>query len=228
MRKIKCLIVDDEELARLLLENYAARIPFLEVVDKCAHPLEAMEAMRREAVELLFLDIQMPELNGLAFLKSLSQKPMVVLTTAYSEYALEGYDLDVVDYLLKPIAFERFLQAVHKAEERLPAAAAAPDRKVILVKSEHKIHRLPLDEIHYIQSMREYIAYHTPEGRLLALGSLKQLEEVLPSDRFVRIHKSYMVAVDFIRSVEGNLVHLSQISLPVGAGYREGLLERLK
>ena len=224
MDKLRCLVVDDEELARVLVANYVSRTKTLELVGTCANPLEAMEALREQVVDLLFLDIQMPELNGIDFLKSMPRKPLVVLTTAYSEYALEGYDLNVVDYLLKPFSFDRFLQAVHKAQDRLPALA--PKKNFLMVKSEHKVHRLDLEELLYVQSMREYVAYYTTHGRLLALGSLKQLEEELPSDRFLRIHKSYLVALDKVRTLEGNFVKIQEVPLPIGANYKEELLNR--
>ena len=234
MNKIRCLIVDDEELARTLLENYIQRLPFLELVGKCKNPLEAIAILQREPVDLLLLDIQMPELSGIDFLKTLTQKPFTVLTTAYEAYALEGYSLDVVDYLLKPIGFERFLQAVNKVMDRIaqrqppPAtlSATAPAKDFILVKSDHKVHRLLLEDILYIQSMREYVAYYTAAGRILSLGSLKSLEEELPADRFMRIHKSYIVALDKVKSLEGNMLHLGKEPLPIGASYKEEVVRR--
>ena len=200
--KIKCLIVDDEELARNLVENYIKRIPHLEVVAKCADPLEAMQVLQQQQIDLMFLDIQMPELTGIEFLKTLSNKPLVIFTTAYKEYAIEGYELDVVDYLLKPFRFERFLQAVNKAGKQLkkesaetkviPAAVAnqaSNSKDYILVKSEFKVFRIPYKEILYIESMKEYVAYHTAEKRTLSLGSLKKLQTELPPEKFIRIHK---------------------------------------
>lgn len=216
--------MDDEELARLLLSNYTSKIKTLELVGQCANPLEALEIMGQQPVDLLFLDIQMPELNGIDFLKSLNHKPQVILTTAYSEYALEGYALDVVDYLLKPISFERFLQSVNKAGGR--RALQGQKKTHMLVKSEHKVHRLDLNEVLYVQSMREYVAYYTTFGRVLSLGSLKQLEEELPADRFIRIHKSYIVSIDKVRTMEGNFLLIQDIPLPIGANYKEVLLQR--
>jgi len=231
MNKIRCLIVDDEELARTLLENYIQRLPFLELVGKCKNPLEAIAVLQQEPVDLLLLDIQMPELSGIDFLKTLTNKPFTVFTTAYEAYALEGYSLDVVDYLLKPIGFERFLQAVNKVAERISQrqavpASAVPIKDFILVKADHKIHRLALDDIIYIQSMREYVAFYTPAGRILSLGSLKSLEEELPAERFMRIHKSYIVALDKVKSLEGNMLHIGGEPLPVGASYKEEVLRR--
>jgi len=235
-KNIRCLIVDDEELARTLLLNYIGRLPNLEVVASCANPIEAMSILQQQNINLLFLDIQMPELTGIEFLSTLTHKPLVILTTAYSEFALDGYALNVTDYLLKPFSFERFLQAVNKAANFLqarpggnlvPKELETPTRDHILVKADHKVHRLKLDDIRYIQSMREYVAYHTPAGRLLSLNSLKNLEEELPPERFIRIHKSYIVAIDKIDTLEGNLVHVGKEKLPIGANYRESVVRRV-
>jgi DNA-binding LytR/AlgR family response regulator len=232
--KIKCLVVDDEELARTLLEAYVSRLPHLRLVGKCKDALQALETMQNEPVDLLFLDIQMPGLTGVEFLRTLPNKPVVVFTTAYPDYALEGYTLDVTDYLLKPFSFERFVQAVNKAAERLRlrSAAISPEAEMagkgyLLVKSEHKIHKLRFDDIHFIQGMAEYVAYHTPSGRILSLNSLKNLEEELPADRFIRIHKSYIVAIDKIETLEGNLVHIGKEKLPIGASYRDIVLDKV-
>ncbi len=238
MSRIHCLVVDDEELARSLLENFIGRMPQLHLVDKCKDSLEAVQVLQQHRVDLLFLDIQMPELTGIELLRTLAAKPQVIFTTAYPAYALEGYALDVVDYLLKPFGFERFVQAVNKAAERIrlqqiadPAHTAEAEhtnnRDHLIVKSEHKIHRLRYEDIHYIQSMREYVAFYTPNGRILSLNSLKSLEEELPSDKFVRIHKSYMVAISRIEALEGNQVVIGKEKLPVGANYKEELLKRV-
>ncbi|MBK9014068.1 MAG: response regulator transcription factor [Saprospiraceae bacterium] len=238
MSKINCLIVDDEELARNLLENYIGRLPHLTVVGKCRDPFEALDALNAQPVDLIFLDIQMPGLTGVEFLRTLKNKPLVIFTTAYPDFALEGYSLDVTDYLLKPFSFERFVQAVNKASELLalrktvaasptPQATAAAAKDFILVKSEHKVHRLRHEDIYYIEGMREYVAFHTPSGRILSLNSLKGLEEELPADQFLRIHKSYIVAIGKIAALEGNQVQVGKEKLPIGASYREAVLARV-
>lgn len=234
---INCLVVDDEELARTLLKNYIARLPHLALAGECKNPLDALDRLNQERVDLIFLDIQMPELTGTEFIKTLSNKPLVIFTTAYPDYALEGYALDVVDYLLKPIGFDRFLLAVNKAAERrrlreMPsvgtAAEAEPPKDFVLVKSEHRLHRLKLDDILYIEGMAEYVAFHTrSSGRLLSLMSLKQLEGDLPADRFLRIHKSYIVASAHVSVLEGNQVVIGKVKLPLGASYREEVLRRV-
>lgn len=235
--KYRCLIVDDEELARSLLANFIGRLPHLEVAAQCKDPMEAMAALQQHKVDIVFLDIQMPGLTGVEFLRNLKLSQPVIFTTAYPEYALEGYALDVVDYLLKPFSFERFLQAVNKAIARLgnnqqnhpdnPTHQPSVEKEFILVKADYKLHRIRLDDILYIEGRREYVAYHTPSGRLLALQSLKSLEEELPADRFIRIHKSYIVPIDKIEALEGNMVHIGKVKLPVGASYKEALMERV-
>ena len=239
MIELSCLIVDDEELARTLLENYISRLPYWKLVGKCSNPIEALQILQHQAVDLIFLDIQMPEMIGTDFLKSLSHKPMVVFTTAYAEYALEGYELDVVDYLLKPFPFERFLKAVNKASALsklknkgenasiISSEDSNTEKNYILVKSEHKVHRISYTDIHYIQSMREYVAYYTFSGRILSLGSLKKLEVELPKEQFLRIHKSYIISKIKVSTLEGNMVHIGKEKIPIGASYRKEVLKLL-
>ncbi len=234
-KKIRCLIVDDEELARNLLQNFIERLPHLEVAGQCKNPLDAMALLQHNDVDLVFLDIQMPGLTGVEFLRSMKISPLVIFTTAYPEFALEGYSLDVVDYLLKPFSFERFVQAVNKASallntKQLPPSSSPTQNSgmdYLLVKADYKLHRIKLDDILYIEGMREYVAYHTPNGRLLALQSLKSLEQELPPDRFIRIHKSYIVPIHKIDALEGNMLLLGKVKLPVGASYREELMKRV-
>lgn len=240
MKEINCLIVDDEELARNLVENYVNRLPYLKVVGKCADPIEAMQLLQETKVDLMFLDIQMPELTGIEFLRTLQQKPLVIFTTAYKEYALEGYELDVVDYLLKPFRFERFLQAVNKASlllkptevikvsEQIENSEESDEQQkdYILVKSDFKVFRLFYKEILYIESMREYVAYYTADNKIISLGSLKKLQQDLP-ERFIRIHKSYIANMEFISALEGNTVHIRDQKIPIGASYKEEVMKKV-
>lgn len=236
MKNLNCLIVDDEELARTLIATYIEKTPGLTLVGQCSQPLEAMEYLSNQSIDLLFLDIQMPEMTGIEFIKTMKDSPLIVLTTAYSEYALESYELDVLDYLLKPFSLQRFLQTIQKAQARInvsqdtaPLTTPSPSSKTnyILVKADHKVHRLLLDDIIYIQSMREYVAYYTQQGKILSLGSLKQLEHELPSHQFIRVHKSYMVAISKVTTLEGNMIHIHQEKIPIGASYREKVIEQL-
>jgi len=231
---IRCVIVDDEHLARTLLEEYVKKLPQLQLVATCKNPLEAMEVMQREVVDLMFLDIQMPELTGVEFLKSMVVKPAVVFTTAYSEYALEGYQLDVVDYLVKPFPFERFLKAVNKASELIRLKKLDEEQSpaqlldgFIVVHADRKIYKIGLDEIKYIEGLKEYVSYYTEEKRIIALESLKRLEDILPSDRFMRVHRSYIVPIGRIKKMDGNQLEIGGKLVPVGRSYREVVLRKV-
>ncbi|MFT4758773.1 MAG: DNA-binding LytR/AlgR family response regulator [Paraglaciecola sp.] len=235
MKILKCLIVEDEELARDLLENFLEKLPHCEVVGKCENPLKAMKVLKGTSVDLMFLDIQMPELNGIEFLKILQDKPVVIFTTAYPSYALTGYELDVTDYLLKPFSFERFAQAVEKAAALIALKSSqtkliAPENEkdYILINAEHKVFKIKYIDILYIESMREYAAFYTiSKGRILSLISLKKLEMMLPTTSFLRIHKSFIANTDKVSALEGNMVHLEKEKLPIGASYKEEVLARL-
>ncbi len=234
---VSCLVVDDEELARVLLAHYIEKTPSLQLIDTCSDALQAMSILHQRPVDLLFLDIQMPDLTGIDLLKALLHKPVVIFTTAYEQYAVEGYEMEAVDYLLKPFSYERFTQAVARAVAQIklrnlqnPASKAAElsaAKDYLLVKAEHRTHRIRFDDIRYIQGMREYVAFHLSEGRLLSLLSLKHLEEVLPADRFIRIHKSYIVAIRHIEIVEEEHLYVGGQRLPIGPNYSEELRKRL-
>ncbi len=242
MSKINCLIVDDEQLARTLLENFVAKVPVLEVAGLCKNPLEALGILQQQPVELIYLDIQMPELTGTEFLKTLPQTPKVIFTTAYPDYALEGYTLNAIDYLLKPFSFERFIQATNKAIGlvQLERAASLNSNAVpqantvnkqsnpyITLKADHKMHKVWLKDILYIEGMKEYVAFHLPNQRIIVLESLKNLEASLPNGQFMRIHKSFIVNTLKIEMLEGNLVYLAGKQLPIGKSYREVVLKSI-
>lgn len=241
--ELKCLIVDDEELARQLLATYVERVPSLDLVGSCRNPLEAAQYLSQE-IDLLFLDIQMPEMSGIQWIKTMPRKPQIILTTAYAEYALEGYQLEVTDYLLKPFPFERFFQAVQKAAEwkRLteqssssptvdapaPASPEETTRHHLMAKSGHKLIKIRYDELIAVQSKGEYVQYQCTTGNTMSLQSLKELEKILPAPRFLRVHKSYIVATERIDAIEGNSILLDgNLSVPIGATYKESLLEQL-
>ncbi len=231
---IRCMIVDDEQLARTLMEEYVKKLPQLELAAVCKNPLEAMAVLQSEDIELMFLDIQMPELTGVEFLKSMRVKPAVIFTTAYSEYALEGYQLDVIDYLVKPFSFERFVQAVDKASELIrlknldkPEPPAQVKDDFIVVHADHKIYKIKLGDIKYIEGLKEYVSYFTENKRIIALESLKRLEEILPADKFMRVHRSYIVPIDRIKTMEGNQLEIGGKMIPVGRSYREEVLKRI-
>lgn len=240
MRNYSCIIIDDEEIGRDLLENFVGRIPHLGLLGKFSNPLEALSSLRVESVDLIFLDIQMPEMTGIEFLKTLSNAPAVIFTTAYDRYAIEGYELSVIDYLLKPFSFTRFLQAVNKAtelielrykakKETLPKIApnSPAPLEFLLINADHKLYRVYLKDILYIQSMKEYVVYFTDQGKIMAWGSLKSLEEKLPSIDFMRIHKSYIVAKNSVKSLQGNQLDIGDTTLPVGGSYRNEVMAKL-
>jgi DNA-binding LytR/AlgR family response regulator len=227
---IRCIIVDDEPLAVTLLAQYVEKVPGLMVVLKTTHVMDALHLVEGGGADLVFLDIHMPELSGLQFMKIIGNKSKVILTTAYSDYALQGYEHDVVDYLLKPFSFDRFMVAVGKARERLEpkgsqAATEAPDH--IFVKAEYRILKIDLDTILYIEALRDYIAIHTPGNKILTLESMKKMEIVLPSVQFIRIHKSYIINRKKIEFLDRGKVVINAHYLPVGETYRERFMAQI-
>lgn len=230
---ISCLIVEDEPLARNLLTEYVRKVSYLNLVKACSGPLEAMEVLRTTSVDLLFLDVQMPEITGISFLKSLQKKPLVILTTAYSEYALEGYELDITDYLLKPITFERFLKAVDKVNQRLATGVITPAEKpsgeaptpFIFVKDGTKLVKIRWDDILYVEGLKDYVTIHTRTQKVISLQRLKVLEEQLPPDKFIRVHNSFIVALDAIDSVHKDKIQIGTASVPVGDTYKKAFRE---
>ncbi len=219
---LRCLIVDDEPLARHLLTDYVSKVSFLDLHAACASPLAALEALRTAAIDLLFLDVHMPELTGLELLRSLPQPPLVVFTTAHSEYALPSYELDAVDYLLKPITLERFLRAAHKAYARRPAAPplVASPPPFLFVKDGPRRVKVRWEDILYVEGLRDYVAIHTRQQKVVGLVQLKVLVQQLPPDRFVRIHHSYIVALEALEAVYKDKVQVGGRFLPVGESYR--------
>lgn len=227
------MIVEDEPLARNLITEYVKKVPYLVLVKACSGALEAMEVLRTTAVDLLFLDIQMPELTGISFLKSLQKKPLVIFTTAYSQYALEGYELDVTDYLLKPITFERFLKAVDKANQRISGVAPAPTAEkpaevpsnFIFVKDGTKLVKIRWDDILYVEGLKDYVTIHTRTQKVISLQRLKVLEEQLPVDKFIRVHNSFIIALDAIDSVHKDKIQIGQALIPIGDTYKKDFRE---
>jgi len=232
---INVIIVDDEPLAIDVLETYVQKVPELNLVAKCNNALEANEALNSHSVDLMFLDIQMPQLTGTDFLKTLSDPPLVIFTTAYSNYAVEGFELDAIDYLLKPISLERFMKAVNKAmdqielQSREEGAGEESERDFIFVKADKKLVRIKYDDIIYIEGLKDYVIIRMEKSRVITLQTMKSLEDKLPVQRFKRIHRSYIVNIDKIHAVVGNMVEVLEKNqpkhLPIGKNYREELLE---
>lgn len=233
---LKVLIVDDEFHARKLLSEYTSKLPFLELIGTAANVFEAMNVLQQERVDIMLLDIQMPEITGLEFARTLKNPPAVILTTAYSEYAVESYELDVVDYLLKPVAFPRFLQAIGKVTgkkgdsapnisvERVEPLQEKPEDDSIVIKSGYKLYKINYSDLLYIEGQREYVTFHTTKQRITMLSALKDLEEKLPSGQFIRIHKSYIISIKHIDLIDKNILHIADKKLPIGGSYREELL----
>lgn len=229
MNQIKCLIVDDEPLSQDVIRDFVKEIPWLDLKGVCFNPLEAMEKIREEKVDLIFLDINMPKLSGIKFAKSLEKSPMIIFTTAYPEYAVEGFEVDAVDYLVKPVAFERFLKAVNKAREKFEMKHSVGHGRsggFLVFKSDKKIHKVNEEDILYIQSWGDYIKLFTKERMIIAAETMKNLESILGS-KFIRIHKSYIVSTQSISYIEGNRVKIGDLFLPIGLTYKDQIMERL-
>ncbi|QES90900.1 response regulator transcription factor [Rhizosphaericola mali] len=237
---IRCIVIDDEPWACALLEDYVRKIPFLELVESSSNPIDAIHKIQNGDIELAFLDIQMPELTGIQLMKIIQNKCRVILTTAYSDYALESYDYNVIDYLLKPISFERFFIAATKAKDILTdnletktASSELPRTNIhlnefIFVKTDKKTVKLDFSDIIYIESLRDYIAFHTTKEKLLVLDSLKAVEATLPQQIFIRVHKSFIVSINAIGSIERNRIFLrDQTIIPIGETYRDNFMRLL-
>lgn len=236
--KIKCLVIDDERLAREYLKNYISKIPELELLGDFNSPLKATELIKKGEVDLLFIDIQMPDITGVDFVRSLSHAPEVIFTTAYQEYALEGFNLSAIDYLLKPFSFERFFQAVNKVIDKLESKSGIAEQSsmplqsetsyaetYLTIRADRKFYKINFSDIKYIEGQKAYVTFHTNKKRITALASLKELEEALPEQQFIRIHKSYIVAISEIQSLEGNLIEVDEVKLPVGKSHKEDVLK---
>ena len=233
------LIADDEKPARVLLTEYVNKLPQLKLVGCCANAMEAMTVINSQQVDILLTDIQMPDMSGVDLVKTLPQGMAVIFTTAYSDYAIQGYDLGVVDYLLKPIAFPRFSQAINKAIQLLSmkekadlataeTATAEVQRDHLMVKADRRLYKINFDEILYIESQREYVTFHTPTRKIMALYSLKTLEEELPTADFIRIHKSYIISKKHIDFLDGSNVSVAGTLLPIGNSYKEEVQKRFE
>lgn len=232
---IKTIIVDDEPLALDILEAFVQKMPNLELVARCENAFEANEAINSNEVDLMFLDIQMPQLNGVDFLKSLKNPPEVIFTTAFSDYAIEGYELNIVDYLLKPISMDRFMKAVNKATDKLSQSNVKPspeeDATYFFVKADKKLVKINFDEIIYIEGLKDYVIIKQESSRVITLQTMKSLEAKLPAPMFRRIHRSFIVNTTKLKALDGNsleVIEKGQIKvLPIGKNYRDELLKQI-
>ena len=232
MKQYSCIIVEDEPLARNLLTAYISKVPKIQLIQTFSNAIDALDYLRDNQVDILFSDIQMPEVTGITLLKLLQKKPLIILTTAYSEYALEGYELEVFDYLVKPISFERFLKSIEKGIARLDnsqlgvpeikevqSGPIAPD--YIFVKDGTKLIKINLSEILYIEGLKDYVCIYTTGRKIVSLQTMKSLESTLPKDRFIRIHNSYIIAFEAINEIEKDRVIIGKSTIPVSDTYKK-------
>ena len=234
---MKCLIIDDEPLAIELLEDFVSKIPFLELVSSCSNGIEAISVLKTNKIDLIFTDIEMPDFSGIEFIKSLDVKPLFIFTTAYSHYAIEGFNLNAVDYLVKPIPFHRFLTAVNRAQElfllkkegtTLPVQNNVQNDSpnFIFVKSEYDNIKINFSDIKYIEGLKDYIKiFSTSHKPILTLSSFKKIEDKLPSNLFIRVHRSYIVSLNYIHSVQRNRILIDQVRIPIGNNYKDDFIK---
>lgn len=232
---LNCAIVDDEFLAREYIRDYISKIPYLNLIGDYDSPLLILDELKNNNIDILFLDIQMPDISGLNFMKTIDHMPCVILTTAYKEYAIEGYEHNVIDYLLKPFSFERFVKAVNKAARKLQQERMVTDSGMekediskpiiepdhIIIRADRKWYKINYDDLLIIEGQKAYVTFHTKTKKITALISLKELEELLPPDKFLRIHKSFIVSIRCIETLEGNLIEICGMKLSVGSNYRD-------
>jgi DNA-binding LytR/AlgR family response regulator len=226
---IKCIIVEDETLAQNVIQSHLQKTEQFELVGVCNNALEAKEVLSKQEVDLIFLDIQLPGMTGLNFLRNLQNPPLVVLTTAYSEYALESYEFNVIDYLLKPISFERFSKTINKIVEgksfTQPLKEGKQPADHIFIKSNSKFFKVNFSEIIYIEGMKDYLKIHAFDYKLITHQTMSEMEKTLPPKQFIRVHKSYIVALAHIKSIYGNIIETGKATIPIGINYKEKVMQ---
>lgn len=233
---MNCIIIDDEPLAVELLEDFVSKIPNLKLVSSCSNAIEAVSILQNNKIDLIFLDIEMPEFTGIEFIKSLEVKPLFIFTTAYSHYAIEGFNLNAVDYLVKPIPFHRFLKAVNRAqeiyllkkEENPPSIKTLSSPNFIFVKSDYENIKLNFEDIKYFEGLKDYIKiFSTSHKPILTLSNFKKIEEKLPEELFIRVHRSYIVSLKYINSVQRNRILIDGVRIPIGQNYKDEFLKKI-
>lgn len=223
--KIKCIVIEDEPLAAERIQSYIGKLSFLDLQASFENGIDALVYLRTNRVDLIFLDINIGELSGIQLLETANPRCEVIITTAYDEYALKGFDLNVTDYLLKPYSFERFIQSVTRAQDNLLKAGATTGKKFIFVKTEYRLERVEFSDIIFIEGMRDYRRIHTQSKKIMTLQTFKELEEEIPEKIVCRVHKSYMVAIDKIDSIERDLIRIGGLEIPVSETYRKRFYE---
>ena len=224
---IKCIITDDEPLARKGLQGYIEKIDFLQLVGVCEDAIQLNSLLKQQSADLLFLDIEMPYVTGIDFLKNTPQPPKVIFTTAYEQYAIKGYELDVLDYLLKPISFERFLKSANKAYDYF-ASTSTKEAGYLFIKTDNKLEKVNLEELLFVEAMENYVALYTADKKLITHSTLKALQEKLPASQFIQPHKSYVVNIQCIQSIEGNILHVGgKYQIPISKYQKDEVMERI-
>ncbi|HSA04148.1 MAG TPA: response regulator transcription factor [Tenuifilaceae bacterium] len=235
--KIRCIVIDDEPLAIEIIESYIEKIPYVELAGKFSNAIDALQYLKSNKVDLMLLDIQMPELTGIQLMKVLDNPPQVIFTTAYDNYAIKSYELDAVDYLLKPIEFDRFLKAIEKSWKRIERGQSVEVNKVeqnstkdtfIFIKTEHRVQRVEISEILYIEGMKNYLRVVTRTDKFMTLQNFKSICELLPVNQFMRVHKSFVVAVDKIDSIERSRIRIGKQLIPIGDTYKKDFDQLVK
>jgi DNA-binding LytR/AlgR family response regulator len=227
---LKTLVIDDEPLAQNILRTYAGDVDSIEIKGYCNNAVEAMQILEKQSIDLIFLDINMPKLSGIEFLKALKNPPLVILTTAYTDYAMEGYELNVLDYLAKPFSFARFLKAVQKAEQQfqlIQKTIITEKPESVFIRSNKKTYQVKFSDIVYIEGLGDYIKIFTVKTHLVTNYSMKKMEELLPENEFYRIHKSHIVNLKKIVAIEGNMIELPNIKLTIGSNYRTEFFSKI-
>jgi DNA-binding LytR/AlgR family response regulator len=231
MKKLSCVIIDDEPAARKLLHEFVEKVPYLDLRCKFENAIKAEAYLRNDEVDIIFLDIEMPEISGLQFLKMSEIKSLVILTTAFNQYALEGYQLDIIDYLLKPFPFDRFLKAVQKARDYIELKNAASGHltsSYIFVRSEKRIEKIEFKDFLYAETLGNYVRIHLENKKIISFLTLKSLESQVPPNEFIKIHQSFLVNSSKINAIEGNEVRINEIALPIGRNYRESVMQMVQ
>ena len=223
---MRCLVVDDEPIAREILESYISDTPGLVLIEACNSALRAMEVLKKEIVDIMFLDVNMPRLSGIELLRTLERYPAIVLTTAYPDYAIQGYELDVADYLLKPFSFERFLKSVQKVQARFQVLEGVA--RQLIVKSDKKTWPIEIDDIRFVESIGDYVNINTIGRKILVHETLKNIEESLPGGQFFRVHKSWIISRSAIDFIEGNYIMSGTTSIPIGKSFKDEFMNWIK
>jgi DNA-binding LytR/AlgR family response regulator len=225
---MNCIIVDDDDASISVFKQIAKQIDYLNIIQSCSSPLSAISVLNKEDIDVLFLDIEMPEMNGLEMLKALDKRPQVILTTSHTEYALDAFELNVVDYLIKPVTLPRLLKALSKVKKMSNSKDKVnAEQDYFFIKKDSALTKLPIKDILWIEALGDYITIHTKDNRYVLHVTLKSVEGKLPANKFVRVHRSYIVHIDNIKTVEDTTIFINEVPIPIGALYKENFIKQL-